>query len=89
MEKDLKKNGDSDKEDTIKVQNKYAQEEFQEKAGYLGTLMQMAYLVHFKSSLYTRIFCSSSTFWSKYFMDMCLSSLYLFALLLNCLVDTS
>lgn len=57
MEKDLKKNVDIVKEDTIKVQNECAQQEFQEKAGCLGTLMQMAYLVNSKSPLYTTIFC--------------------------------
>lgn len=68
MEKPLKNNGDRVKVDTIKVQNKYVEQEFQEKAGYLGTLMQMTYLVHSKSFLSTVIFCTSSNFLTQHVM---------------------
>lgn len=88
MGKKLKNKGNNVKEDAIKVQNKYAQQDFQEEAGLLGTLMQMAYLVHSKSSLSTMIFCSSSTFSTQYFMRY-VFVLNISLLLCGCICNTS
>ncbi|XP_022159068.1 uncharacterized protein LOC111025507 [Momordica charantia] len=56
LEKDLKKNkiatSRSNGDNVVELQNKYAQ---QEKAGYLGTLMQMSYLASAGASVLTDV----------------------------------